>query len=151
MLSLFLRSSTNCGSKSGLSLGDMVLCSVELRNCICCVWCEEDREFIERWTTSRRIAWEQVDAGWRGAARADSYVAELCWKGVLTSKEPRRSEFTGCEACCDAATTFFSRQSVSALLGAAWGGPRNRTWIQRRDEYHLQDRMKCSMQCWTNE
>ncbi len=34
MLSLFLRSSTNCGSKSGLSLGDMVLCSAELRTVV---------------------------------------------------------------------------------------------------------------------
>jgi hypothetical protein len=89
----------------------------------CCVWCEEDREFIERWTTSRRIAWEQVDVGWRGAARADSYVAELCWKGVLTSKEPRRSEFTGCEACCDAASTFFhANQSLLAWVQRG-GGP----------------------------
>jgi hypothetical protein len=122
MLSLFLRSSTNCGSKSGLSLGDMVLCSVELRNGVC-VWCEEDRKFIERCATSRGNPLEQFEAGRRGAARVDSYVAELCWIGRSTSKEPRRLGFTGCEACCDDASTFFSGQSVSARLGAAWGDP----------------------------
>lgn len=50
----------------------------------------EDREFIERWTTSRGDRGGKAGAGMRGTARSNSYVAELCWRRTLRSREPRR-------------------------------------------------------------
>lgn len=49
------------------------------------------------------------------------------WRSSAGKGFRRRKNHVGrsllvCEACCDAASTFFSRQSVSARLGAAWGG-----------------------------
>jgi hypothetical protein len=84
MLSLFRRSSTNCGSKSGFSLGDMVVVLFELsvREVVYCwVWCEDRRKLIERWTTCYGVSLRRVEVGMRGTACPRPYVAELCWKG----------------------------------------------------------------------
>jgi hypothetical protein len=89
MLSLFLRSSTNCGSRSGLSFGDIILVLAELRArevVYCCVWCEDYRELIERWTTWRSVSLRRVEVGMRGTTRSRSYVAELCWNGDFRSR-----------------------------------------------------------------
>lgn len=114
-----------------------------------CVWSEEDRKFIDRWTAWRGDSLERVDAGMRGTARSDSYVAEVCWEEISTSNGPRRWGFTGCEACCDAASTFF--HANQSLLASGNVGFDPVTGAGLGDKYHLQDRMKCSVPCWTNE
>jgi hypothetical protein len=55
MLSLFLRSSTNCGSKSGLSFGDIVA-DLSLRSLFFWWSREAYRNFIERLSTWRSIS-----------------------------------------------------------------------------------------------